>query len=728
MRPDRFALVLLAAAFLSTAAAVGAQPGAPGDTTRAEPTSPAARADTARAAMPADTVRAPAADDTTGLGAGADTLRGAVAVADTTRAVRRAPPVPLPSEAISLDDERTRGALSLAQTLRALRPVLSRPLPLVGPEVGPTSVPDAGSRFRTAPPGWKPLSATDRPMVTAPVYGIGPVDLGTTIDASRAEEEEIFDFISLGAELEPESYGRAGELLAQPGAVLSFERVMPGSPDRLRTPRSALYYGNGRSGELDAGARFLSSSLGWGIGASHTRHEADGTDPLHRSRTSRYALASGLPRALGHHLWFDGVVFDWTIEDQVPGVDDLSNPILFTSRSEFQDRIVRLHGRTSAGSWSSGWTAGAADIRRTEVDDADPLGDQRHHRERWKLPETFLEWTGRAGTDSSTWSARAEASARTRRIEYRVGDTPEIDVQRKEARLSLGIARALRRGAGLEAAVAGDWREAAPALVDGRLSFWTGNSRTRLRIDAERAYERPTWIDLLTPIAVIDSGIPNRANRIRITRGGDPSLPARSLTGLLGRVSHDFSRRVSATLEGSARRVEDDFGWSLTSTRTPILSGGDTLHVDTRAVSRGDGWVSYGGASLRAHAGAFRLEGAGWIRGGSEGLSPQAGSPPRFAADVAGETRVVLFQGDLPLIARVEAHGEGPRTGDSPEPGWVTVDAMLRADFGAAAVLTEFTNVFDRVVPSGVTDLSTGRAIPMPGFSIRLGIMWYLLD
>ncbi|HEU5311560.1 MAG TPA: hypothetical protein VFV24_08925, partial [Candidatus Eisenbacteria bacterium] len=273
-----------------------------------------------------------------------------------------------------------------------------------------------------------------------------------------------------------------------------------------------------------------------------------------------------------------------------------------------------------------------------------------------------------------------------------------------------------------------DWREASATLLDARVSFSRQSSRTRFRIDAERAHERPTWIDLLTPFAVIDSGVPNTASRVRITRGGDPSLPARSLTGLLARMSHDFSKQMSVTLEGAARRVEDDFGWSLTSTRAPILSGGDTLFVDTRAVSRGDGWASYGGASLRARAGAFRVEGAGWIRGGTGGLSPQAGSPPRFGADAAGETGVALFQGDLPLIARVEAHGEGPRTGDSLEAGWITVDAMLRADFDAAAVLVEFTNIFDRAVPSGVTDQGTGRAIPMPGSSIRLGIVWYLLD
>ena len=90
--------------------------------------------------------------------------------------------------------------------------------------------------------------------------------------------------------------------------------------------------------------------------------------------------------------------------------------------------------------------------------------------------------------------------------------------------------------------------------------------------------------------------------------------------------------------------------------------------------------------------------------------------------------RVVLFGGDLPLVGRIEAHGEGPRTGESSEPGWISLDGSLRADFGAAAVIVEYTNMLDRVVPSGTTDLATGRAIPMPPRSLRLGIVWYLLD
>ena len=105
-----------------------------------------------------------------------------------------------------------------------------------------------------------------------------------------------------------------------------------------------------------------------------------------------------------------------------------------------------------------------------------------------------------------------------------------------------------------------------------------------------------------------------------------------------------------------------------------------------------------------------------------------SGIAPRFGGDAAAETRVSFFHGDLPLLARLEAHGEGARTGDGLEPGWVSFDASLRADFGSAAVVVEGTNLFDRAIPSGVIDAVTGRAIAMPEFSLRLGIVWYLLD
>jgi hypothetical protein len=713
MRPDRILAALAMALLVGAASPSASQPAAP-DPTRA---STATADTTGRGSSPADTSSGASP---------ADTLHGAVAVIDTTRAVRRAPAVPPPSETISFDDERKRGSLSLAQALHGLRPVWVRPLPMVGPEVGPLSLPDAGSRVRTAPPGTRPVSATDRPIVTAPAYGIGLIDLATSLDDPRAEEGEIFDLLSLRADLRPASFTRAGELLAQPPAEHSFERVMPGADARLRRPRSALYYGNGRSGELDAGVRFLSSALGWGIGASHTRHEADGVEPLDHSRTSRYALASGLPRALGQSLWVDGVVFNWKIEDGVPGVNPFTSDLItIRNRSELADRVIRLHGRALGERGSSEWTAGAADIRRTQVMGASDDAPER--RERWRLPEAFVEWSARVGNDSA-WVAHVDAGARSRGIEYRVGDTPDVDVRRKEGRVALGIGRGLGRGTAVEGGLAGDWRETDPGLVDARLSLRRERTNARWRIDLEHAHERPTWIDRFTPFATIDSGIPNAStSRIRITRSGDPSLGARALSGVLARASFDLSPKVLLSMEGAARRITDDFGWTLTRSRTEGPSG-DTIFVETRAALRGDGWASYAGASLRARLGAFTFHGTGWARGGPGGLAPQAGSLPRFGADGAAETRVVLFQGDLPLLARLEAHAEGPRTGDLAEPGWVAFDGSLRADFGTAAVLVEATNLFDRSIPSGVTDLRTGRAIAMPGPSLRLGIVWYLLD
>jgi hypothetical protein len=531
--------------------------------------------------------------------------------------------------------------MSLAQAIRGRRPVWIRPLPMVGPEVGPISLPDAGSRFRTAPPGTRPVSATDRPILSAPAFGIGILDLATSIDAPRAEEGEIFDLVSLHGNLRPASFARAGELLAQPSAELSFERVMPGSDARLRRPRSALYYGNGRSGELDVGARFLSSTLGWGIGGSHTRHEADGVGPLQRSRTARYALASGLPRVLGQNLWLDGVAFNWTIEDTVPGLSGVTSArIINLNRSELADRVIRLHGRSHGERSSSEWTAGAADIRRTQVFGASDEPGTLERRERWRLPEAFVEWSARVGTDSA-WAAHVDATARSRGIEYRVGETPDVDVRRKEARVAIGLARGLGGGTGIEAGLAGDWRETDPALLDARLSLRRERPRARWRFDLEHAHERPTWIDRYTPLAVIDSNVSNiSSNRIHITRSGDPTLGARTLSGALAKATFDLSPRVSVGVEGAARRITHDFGWTLARTESPA---GDTVFVDTRAAERGDGLGFLRGRLVPGTGGRVRARrrGVGSRRPGSP-LTASGIAPPVRRGRRGRDARLLL--------------------------------------------------------------------------------------
>jgi hypothetical protein len=217
--------------------------------------------------------------------------------------------------------------------------------------------------------------------------------------------------------------------------------------------------------------------------------------------------------------------------------------------------------------------------------------------------------------------------------------------------------------------------------------------------------------------------LPDLSKILQISRSGDPTLKPRRLAGSLARGSYSVSRSLAVELEGSLRRVDHDFGWDLTRLDTT-----DTLYVSTMAGPRGSGWVSHGGIGFQWRPGPVRLHGLGWARGGSDRLSPQAGSPPRYGADGAADFRVVLFRGDLPLEAGFELHAQGPRRGIAREPGWATLDAAIRADFGNAGAFFEFVNVLDRRVPSAVFDVIQDRAVAMPERTFHFGIVWYLLD
>jgi hypothetical protein len=301
---------------------------------------------------------------------------------------------------------------------------------------------------------------------------------------------------------------------------------------------------------------------------------------------------------------------------------------------------------------------------------------------------------------------------------------PLFAPRREEARAGVGLRRSLGRAGGAEGNLVVDWRGASPTLTEGRLSAWGEVSRASGRIDLEWAHERPSWVDLLSPQRVaIASPRSSDSTFLRISRAGDPSLKPRRLAGALARGSYAVSRALAIEAEGSMRRLDDDFGWELTRIDT-----GDTLFVDSRAASRGDGWVSHGAISFVAQPGPLRLRGLGWARGGPDHLSPRAGSPPRYGADAAAAVRLALFQGDLPLEVGFELHAQGPRRGTVREPGWAALDGFLRADFGPAGAFFEFDNVLDRRVPSALYDVVSDRAVPMPGRAFRFGVVWYLFD
>lgn len=668
-----------------------------------------ARADEAPAAAPGPARSEP---DTT--------LLVRVAAPDTTRVAKGVPRDTIPAappSSIDFEEQRKRGDVSLEQAFRARRGALLMPLPVFGAANGSLSIPDAGSRIRSSPLGMVADVATDRTLISATSYGVGIFDLAVALDNPRGDGVETLDFTSLRRGIEPGPFRRAGELFAQPPGDRALTRVMPGEGGRQRRARSAIYYANGEGGVLDTGARLITPSLLRGIGGSYARHEADGVSPLRRGVSSRYALAAGLPRALQHSLWIEGSLFEWDVEDDVlqenPSTSEVTTAL---ARAEISSRDLTLHGRAAGDRWESGWTLRTGTAKRTRVE-ADGA------RERWEFPGWALAWDGTL-EPSDGWTAIASLHAASRRVEYRVDASPLFDPRREEARFGAGVKRSLGETGGMEIDLAYDWRESSSTLPEARLSLWRQTQRAAARIDLEWAHERPSWVDLLSPERVIIAlRLPDKTKRLRLERAGDPTLEARRLAGALARGSYQVSSRITLEAEGSVRRIDDDFGWDLS-----ILDTTDTLFVETRAAARGDGWSSYGALGFVLRPDPFRLRGSAWARGGPDGISPRAGSPPRLGGDAALDFRVTLFRGDLPLEAGIDFHAQGARGGFVDEPGWATVDVSLRADFETAGAFAQYDNVFDHRAPSSIYDLDAGSAVSMPERSFHFGLVWYLFD
>ncbi len=485
----------------------------------------------------------------------------------------------------------------------------------------------------------------------------------------------------------------------------------------LRRARSALYYGSGEGGVLDTGARFVSSSIGRGVGGSYARHEADGISPLRRGISSRYALAAGLPRALGHTFWVEGSLFQWDVEDEAWHVDPFTSDVTTApARAEVSSRDLTLHARRSGDRWASAWTLRGGNAKRTRV-------DVDGGRERWEYPGWAAEWNGTL-EPSPGWTALGLLSATSRRIEYRVDQSPLFDPRRETAKVGAGLRRSLAATAGIGVDLTADWRETESTLLNGRVSMWGDGTRAKGRVDLEWSHERPSWVDLLSPTRVIDAPhLPDFVKTLRLERSGDPSLAPRTLAGGLARGSFEFSRRFQLEAEGSVRRVHDDFGWGLS-----IVDTIDTLFVNTHAANRGDGWTSYGALGFLLRPGPGRLRGLAWVRGGPDNLSPQSASPPQYGGELSADIRVTLFKGDLPLELGFDLHAQGPREGLFDEPGSASSDISARADFGAAGAFAQFDNVFDRRVPSAIYDVSGGQPVDMPGRSFHFGLVWYLFD
>jgi hypothetical protein len=240
-------------------------------------------------------------------------------------------------------------------------------------------------------------------------------------------------------------------------------------------------------------------------------------------------------------------------------------------------------------------------------------------------------------------------------------------------------------------------------------------------LDLESAMERPTWIDLWTPFRV--DTLETDTSSIFFARGGNPSLKARRETGATGFAALDLGGGLRVAAAGAAHHVTHDFGWT-----EEVAPAAGPIAVTDRALPRGDGWISFASLTLTMSAGPVGARAVGWVRGGSDRLTPRAGSPPSRALDAEAGVRRRLFGGDLLARLSAAAHVLGPRRGLVREPAQAVWDAAMELDFGAAGGVLGFNNVFDRRVGSGVFDVETGLAEPLPGRTFHFGIVWNLLD
>lgn len=632
------------------------------------------------------------------------------------------PPEPLPRPdtlglILRADAARKRGELSLAQLLEGRRPVWIERAPVFAPAYGAPRLLDSGTPVTPDPGPIEADRATDRtvisdfthePFGTGLVLGAPGVATAWTIPESRGID--AFDVVAIDSSLAPRAFRSAGDLFARPEEVSFTAFAMPDPPAPYRV-RSALLYRKGAGNLLDTAARFSSPLFAHGISGSYVRHAGEALDPFLSTVSTRYLLAAGLTRGGPLRSWVEARLFKMRMEQGYPGgyENAFATPATH-ARSEWASREASLHALWTGGGLAASAVLRAGNAQATQI--RYDLG-----RERWAFPEIAAEarLSGGAG-----WSWSLDGTGSSRRADYR-SDAIAFRPRVRSGRLAASLRRAGDRG-GVEAVAAADVRDGDPTLVDGRLSIWGAASRARFRLDAESAHERPSLVDLLTP-ARTDTMPSFVAPTLLLTRGGNPDLGARSLRGLLGAASWRLREGVELLAFASARRVTGDFGWA--ATRSEF---GDTIFVVDAARERGDGWVFQASAGGDASFGPFTARGLGWVRGGSAGLAPRAGSPPRLGADASLGLRATLFQGDLPLEVELAGHAWGPRRGLITAAAGGTCDGRVHVDFGSAGIFATVTNLFDTEVQSAVYLIDQDRGAPLPGRSLTAGVVWYIQD
>jgi len=415
----------------------------------------------------------------------------------------------------------------------------------------------------------------------------------------------------------------------------------------------------------------------------------------------------------------------------VGAFQDFDNPVTAGGETLLDDRRLGLHLERRGVAFEHAIDVAVARSTHTTI-------DRDSTRERWNEPT----WTvgGRTTWRPATgWTWLAAAHATGREIRSRLGPAPaaiggvldeSFAATRNEGRASLGLRResAPVGAAGVRrtwsADVAYDARAGDRGDLDARVGAALASPRGSAALDLESAHERATWEDRLTPsrdrffedVVVVPKPI-------RYSIAADPTLRPRRLTGAVARAEWRPKGAVSFAASASARRVDDDFGWSLTRTETV-----DSILVLDRAAPRGSGWVSHASLATALAWRSVHLRALGWIRGGSSRLSPVAGSPPRVGGDASVDAGATLFQGDLPLRIGLDAHVFGPRDAPLRAPSMATLDASLRADFTEAGLFVRFDDLLDRRPPSGAYEITTDAGVPTLGRRFRFGVIWHLSD
>jgi len=645
---------------------------APADTSRASVAGPAA---SARAPLPTSTAKVPAA-----------------------------PP-------IDVVQARKIGSASLEDLLRLRRPVWLGALPLFGPTQGSLALPDGGGPIRLD--GWSNEAerATDEPLLGSVALGWGAPWLAFSLDDPRADATETLDLDQVTFPSDRAVLGGPGETLTRPVPKGPFFAPSPSDTAMSRRSRTTLVFRKGDGDAQLTGARFQTSLFRRDFYASYSRNQANGMAPLASALSARYALRASLGRAAEHRIDVEGLLYERSIKDSVGG------------ESEWDRRHLAVLAAREGTRSSDAFRVRIGTAKETRIVSPDASGDDAGSRERWEFPTIDAEGSVSVRSGSAlTWIASGKAASR--KIVFRVDSSPALKPRREDARLGLGARYALGpdAGAGIDAAY--DMRETQPGFWDARASVWTGAARLRGRLDLESADQRPSWVDLLTPPVthsyfVIDP-VPLLTD---ISRSGDPGLRPRRLTGAITSVAFMPEERLRLEFSASYRRVTDDFGWDVSAD-----TAGGIYHVSSVARTRGSGWLSHAGLAWEFRRGAIRTRGVGWVRGGSDSLSPRSGSPPRLAMDAAVDLRVILFHGDLPLRFGVESHARGPRKGLIREPAVATWDGSLSADFGPLGGFVRLHDLFDRAAGSAIWDPAVSGPAPMPGRNFQVGVAWNLLD